>query len=94
MTKNYAKIALDNTIIGMTYRLCQFQAAYHTYSATAIPTITTVFHSLNDVGWYGSAYLLTTTSLQPLFGKIYANFNVKLTYLFALVLFEGKLVSL
>lgn len=33
--------------------------------ATAIPTITTVFDSLGDVGWYGSSYLLTTTSLQP-----------------------------
>lgn len=63
----------------------------NTIIATAIPTITTVFHSLNDVGWYGSAYLLTTTSLQPFFGKIYVNFNLKYTYLFALVLFERKL---
>ncbi|KAF7985870.1 hypothetical protein HWV62_43734 [Athelia sp. TMB] len=60
----------------------------NTIIATAIPHITTVFHSLDDVGWYGSSYLLTTTSLQPLFGKIYVNFNVKYTYLFALILFE------
>lgn len=26
--------------------------------ATAIPKITDEFHSLSDVGWYGSAYLL------------------------------------
>jgi hypothetical protein len=26
---------------------------------TAIPKITTQFHSLGDVGWYGAAYLLT-----------------------------------
>jgi hypothetical protein len=25
----------------------------------AIPRITDQFHNLNDVGWYGSAYLLT-----------------------------------
>lgn len=60
----------------------------NTIIATAIPRITTVFDSLNDVGWYGSSYLLTTTSLQPTFGKIYAFFNVKWTYLIALMIFE------
>lgn len=60
----------------------------NTIIATAIPRITTVFNSLNDVGWYGSAYLLTTTSLQPSFGKIYTYFNVKWTYISALVIFE------
>ncbi|KAI9844054.1 MAG: hypothetical protein M1838_002345 [Thelocarpon superellum] len=60
----------------------------NTIIATAIPKITTVFDSLDDVGWYGSSYLLTTTSLQPSFGKIYANFNVKWTYLIALSIFE------
>jgi hypothetical protein len=61
----------------------------NTIIATAIPKITTVFNSLEDVGWYGSSYLLTTTSLQPSFGKIYTYFDVKYTYLFALVLFEA-----
>ena len=56
--------------------------------ATAIPRITTVFNSLNDVGWYGSSYLLTTTSLQPTFGKIYQFFDIKWTYLIALLIFE------
>lgn len=56
--------------------------------ATAIPRITTQFDSLNDVGWYGSSYLLTTTSLQPSFGKVYTYFNVKWTYMIALVIFE------
>lgn len=60
----------------------------NTIIATAIPRITTVFDSLNDVGWYGSSYLLTTTSLQPSFGKIYTYFNVKWTYLIALLIFE------
>ncbi|KAI9754653.1 MAG: hypothetical protein M4579_004616 [Chaenotheca gracillima] len=60
----------------------------NTIIATAIPKITTVFNSLGDVGWYGSSYLLTTTSLQPSFGKIYAFFDVKWTYLIALVIFE------
>lgn len=60
----------------------------NTIIATAIPRITTVFDSLNDVGWYGSSYLLTTTSLQPSFGKIYTYFNVKWTYIIALFIFE------
>lgn len=60
----------------------------NTIIATAIPKITTVFDSLGDVGWYGSSYLLTTTSLQPSFGKIYTYFDVKYTYLSAVVIFE------
>ncbi|EGP91874.1 unnamed protein product [Zymoseptoria tritici ST99CH_3D1] len=60
----------------------------NTIIATAIPRITTVFDSLNDVGWYGSSYLLTTTSLQPSFGKIYTYFDVKWVYLSALLIFE------
>ena len=41
----------------------------NTIIATAIPKITDDFHALQDVGWYGSAYLLTTcgTSLTYLF---------------------------
>lgn len=30
-----------------------------TIIATAIPRITDQFHALQDVGWYGSSYLLT-----------------------------------
>ncbi|KAI9889355.1 MAG: hypothetical protein M1814_005523 [Vezdaea aestivalis] len=60
----------------------------NTILATAIPKITTVFDSLNDVGWYGSSYLLTQTSLQPSFGKVYTYFNVKWTFLISLLIFE------
>ncbi|KAJ5419113.1 uncharacterized protein N7487_002663 [Penicillium crustosum] len=61
--------------------------------ATAIPKITDQFHSLDDVGWYGSAYLLATASLQLLFGKFYTFFNVKWTFLAAIGIFElGSLI--
>ncbi|OAA76741.1 sulfate permease 2 [Akanthomyces lecanii RCEF 1005] len=56
--------------------------------ATAIPKITSEFHSLPDVGWYGSAYLMATCCLQLFFGKLYAEFQVKWVFLSALVLFE------
>ncbi|KAK3337625.1 major facilitator superfamily domain-containing protein [Cercophora scortea] len=65
----------------------------NTIIAVAIPKITDDFHALNDVGWYGSAYLLTTCSFQLLFGKLYALFNIKLVFLSALFIFEvGSLV--
>ncbi|KAJ5672711.1 MFS general substrate transporter [Penicillium longicatenatum] len=61
--------------------------------ATAIPKITSDFHSTVGVGWYGSAYLLTSCTLQPITGKLYARFNVKYTYIAFIVLFElGSLV--
>lgn len=55
----------------------------------AIPTITTQFHSLDDIAWYGSAYLITLTALQPSFGRIYKLYSVKNTYLACVAVFEG-----
>lgn len=51
-----------------------------TIIATAIPKITDDFGSITDIGWYGSAYLLTATAFQPLYGKIYTIFNVGHTH--------------
>ncbi|KAM0544814.1 hypothetical protein ACHAPJ_011644 [Fusarium lateritium] len=65
----------------------------NTIIAVAIPHITDQFHNLTDVGWYASAYLLTTCALQLLFGKLYALFNVKTVFLSALFVFElGSLI--
>ncbi|KAB8291264.1 hypothetical protein EYC80_009950 [Monilinia laxa] len=78
-------------LVLLTFGLCMatFTVALdNTIIATAIPKITSVFNSLDDVGWYGSSYLLTTTALQPSFGRIYTYFDVKWTYLSALVCFE------
>lgn len=55
---------------------------------TAVPYITSEFHSLLDVGWYGSAYLLASCSLQPLTGKIYTYYSSKKTFLIFVALFE------
>lgn len=61
--------------------------------ATAIPTITTAFNSIPDVGWYGSAFLITICAPQPLSGKLYQHFSLKWTYLSFLSLFElGSLI--
>ena len=65
----------------------------NTIIATAIPRITDQFKALDDVGWYGSAYLLTTCAFQLLFGKLYSQFSVKWVFLTALATFEvGSLI--
>lgn len=65
----------------------------NTIIATAIPRITDDFHALQDVGWYGSAYLLTTCAFQLFYGKLYSRFNIKLVFLTALFIFEaGSLI--
>ncbi|KAK0630993.1 efflux pump [Bombardia bombarda] len=56
--------------------------------STAIPRITDQFHSLADVGWYGSAYQFGIAAPQPLVGKIYTHFKTKWTFFFFFGLFE------
>lgn len=62
----------------------------NTIIGVAVPKISTVFDALDDVGWYGSAYLLTITALQPTFGNIYKYFDIKTTYIVSIFVFEGK----
>ncbi|KAI1027666.1 hypothetical protein LB504_011620 [Fusarium proliferatum] len=60
----------------------------NTIIATAIPRISDDFKSLDDIGWYGSSYLLTTCAFQLLFGKSYTLFSIKWVFIVAMVLFE------
>ncbi|OBR06534.1 Efflux pump [Colletotrichum higginsianum IMI 349063] len=57
-------------------------------SIIAIPQITNDFHSLGDVGWYGSAFLLANCALQPLAGRLYTLTSYKYTFLAFLFVFE------
>ncbi|TGJ81853.1 hypothetical protein E0Z10_g6920 [Xylaria hypoxylon] len=59
-----------------------------TIIATAILRITDQFHALQDVGWYGSSYLLTKCAFQLPFGKTFRFFSLKWTFLAALLIFE------
>ncbi|KAF7867539.1 uncharacterized protein EAF02_009730 [Botrytis sinoallii] len=64
-----------------------------TIITTAIPYISGEFHSYADVGWYGSAYLLTACAFQPMYGRIFTIFSIKWSYLGANALFEiGSLI--
>ncbi|KIW12121.1 hypothetical protein PV08_09395 [Exophiala spinifera] len=64
-----------------------------TIVATAIPRITDQFHSLDQVGWYGSAFFLTIGSFQATWGKLYKYFPLKISYLASIFIFEiGSLI--
>jgi MFS family permease len=64
-----------------------------TIITTAIPSITNEFHSLEDVGWYGSAMFFPLAATQSMWGKAYKYFSVKLVFLFSILVFEvGSLI--
>ncbi|KAF2205451.1 putative MFS multidrug transporter [Delitschia confertaspora ATCC 74209] len=65
----------------------------NTIIATAIPRITDHFKKLEDAGWYGSAYLITTCAFQLFYGKLYTLYSLKAVFLSSLLLFEvGSLI--
>nr|OQO21331.1 hypothetical protein B0A51_11142 [Rachicladosporium sp. CCFEE 5018] len=49
--------------------------------AVAVPSITDHFHTIADVGWYATAYRLTTCALQFTFGKLYKLHSTKWTFI-------------
>jgi MFS family permease len=59
-----------------------------TIVATAIPRITDDFHSLGDIGWYASSYLLTLSAMQLIFGRIYRLYDTKIVFLASVFVFE------
>ncbi|KAL5120164.1 hypothetical protein ACEQ8H_001990 [Pleosporales sp. CAS-2024a] len=54
----------------------------------AIPAITNQFNSIGDIGWYGSAYMLTSAGFILLYGRIYTFFPTKTVFLSGIFLFE------
>lgn len=55
----------------------------------AVPKISSEFHSLQDVAWYGTAYLLTITAFQPIYGSLYKFFDTDVVYRVSILIFEG-----
>ncbi|KAG6997695.1 TPR repeat-containing protein C19B12.01 [Physcia stellaris] len=74
-------------VIGM-YLSIFLVALDRTIIATAIPAITNGFDSIEDIGWYGSAYMLTAASFFLVFGRIYQLYSTKWVYLISIVIFE------
>lgn len=86
--------AFSLTFIVIALILAMFLVALDmTIVATAIPEITDQFHSLDQVGWYGSAFFLTLASFQSTWGKGYKYFTLKNTFLLSIFIFEiGSLI--
>ncbi|KAF8058526.1 major facilitator superfamily domain-containing protein [Lyophyllum atratum] len=62
--------------------------------ATALPTISTAFNAGSVVSWVPSAYLLTSTSFQPLYGRFSDIFGRKAALTLAMSIFMvGNLVA-
>ncbi|KAF2014457.1 putative aflatoxin efflux pump [Aaosphaeria arxii CBS 175.79] len=59
-----------------------------TILATAVPRITDEFHSLKDISWYVSAYMLTLCAFQLIWGRIYTLFPVKMVFIGTILVFE------
>ncbi|MDH4439690.1 MAG: MDR family MFS transporter [Rhizobium sp.] len=61
--------------------------------STALPTIVGEFGDLERFGWVGSAYLLTTSAVMPLYGKLGDLFGRKYVIMAAIAIFTlGSLV--
>lgn len=61
--------------------------------STALPTIVGEFGELERFGWVGSAYLLTTSAVMPLYGKLGDLFGRKYVIMAAIAIFTlGSLV--
>src|SRR3569833_934003 len=55
----------------------------------AIPAITNQFMSIVDIGWYGSAYMLTSCGFILFYGRIYTFLRTKSVILSSVLVFEA-----
>lgn len=58
-----------------------------TLMASSHPVITSYFHASNSASWLSVAFLLTSTSFQPLFGRLSDTIGRKPPYVFTLGVF-------
>ncbi|KAJ5587844.1 major facilitator superfamily domain-containing protein, partial [Penicillium hispanicum] len=62
--------------------------------STAVPQISSRFHSTLDIGWYSSSYMMALCAILPMAGKFYTHFVPKFTFLAFLFVFElGSVLS-
>ncbi|KAH8815994.1 major facilitator superfamily domain-containing protein [Xylogone sp. PMI_703] len=65
-----------------------------TVLGTATPAITSEFHTVQDVGWYAAAYLITNCGMAPFTGTLYRMFHLKFVFMTFIGIFEiGCLVA-
>ncbi|KAI9732346.1 MAG: hypothetical protein M1834_001553 [Cirrosporium novae-zelandiae] len=59
-----------------------------TLMASSHPVITSYFHASNSASWLSTAFLLTSTAFQPLFGRVSDTVGRRPIYLFVLIIFS------
>ncbi|KAK5078882.1 hypothetical protein LTR64_002700 [Lithohypha guttulata] len=57
-----------------------------TIVAVAVPSLTNEFKSINDIGWYNAAFMVTGSATILFFGKLYTLFSPKSLYLTSIVI--------
>ncbi|TAQ91579.1 hypothetical protein B7494_g51 [Chlorociboria aeruginascens] len=67
---------------------CYFVACFDsTIMVSSHPVITSYFHSSNSASWLSTAFLLTSTAFQPLFGRLSDTVGRKSPYVFTITIF-------
>ncbi|KAF2121396.1 major facilitator superfamily domain-containing protein [Lophiotrema nucula] len=67
----------------MSYFIAMFDS---TLMASSHPVITSYFNASNSASWLSTAFLLTSTSLQPLFGRVSDTIGRRSIFLFGIIL--------
>ncbi|WP_067068635.1 MDR family MFS transporter [Carbonactinospora thermoautotrophica] len=82
MTHRQIMIVLSGLMLGLL-----LAALDQSIVGTAMPTIVGEFHALEHISWTVTAYLLTSTAVTPLYGKISDLYGRRPVYLFAITVF-------
>jgi MFS family permease len=96
---NASEITYPSTAKTVVIMCCLYMSMFlvaldRTILATAVPRITDKFHSIDDIGWYASSYMLTACGFILMYGRIYTFYNTKWVFLSGIFLFEvGSAVS-
>ncbi|KAK5064457.1 hypothetical protein LTR84_000290 [Exophiala bonariae] len=86
---NYQPKTVKFNLVMLGLYLAVFLVALdRTIISVAIPEITDTFDSVDDIGWYGSAYMMTGAAFSLMFGKIYKHYPIKTAFLGSVVIFE------
>lgn len=73
----------------LTYTLSSFDS---TIMVSSHPVITSYFHASNSASWLSTAFLLTSTSFQPIFGRLSDAMGRKPPYIFSMILFLASTI--
>ena len=76
------------TVMISMYMSVFLVALDRTIIAVAVPAMTNAFHSISDIGWYASSYMLTAACFNPIFGRVYQLYSTKWTFLISILVFE------